>query len=519
LDLIAHKVLEGKALQSGDFQFALTAKNGAPMPHGAVTGTLTVHNDARGMVEFGTITYTAAGTYQYTVEEVNDQLGGITYDPTVYTVTVTVVDNHWGALVATYTVSSPEGGTALHFRNVYHADDATVSDIVANKVLTDLTGGLSQNVTVNAGDFTFRLEGQEGAPMPAGAEGQTYTFKNGANGAVKIPAITYTQVGTYVYTLREVAGSAEGITYSDVVYTITVTVEDNNEGRLVATTAYAQGQTAVTEMTFVNTFKAPDATLVLAGKKILSGGRDLQENEFSFHLKGEGVDETVKNDAEGNFLFSTLTYDTVGTYTYEITEVKGSDTQVTYDETKYTVTVTVTYTNGVMKAVATVDGEPVDAYSFTNIFTPKDLTVELAIEKVLKGTSGTNLTPAGFQFQMIGTDQVSTSDAQGDAKFTVTYTAADIGKTYTYQFSEIKGNLAGVIYDESVQQLKVTITQDSVTGELEATVEGQVVFTNVYEQPPKTADDFNLNGWLLMMSVSAVCLMAVIVIGKKKLAV
>ena len=878
LELHAHKVLEGKTLKTGDFQFTLTAKDGAPMPHGAVAGALTVHNDARGQVEFGIITYTAAGTYQYTVVEVNDQLGGIIYDPTVYTVTVTVTDNHWGALVATYTVSSPEGGTALHFQNVYHAADVTVSDMEANKTLTNLTDGLNQNMPVNAGDFTFQLMGQNGAPMPEGAVGQTFTFENEANGAVKIPGITYTQAGTYVYTLREVAGSVAGYTYSDVTYTITVTVTDNNQGRLVAQTAYAQGQTTVTAMTFVNTytaeedtlviagtkiltgrpsdypltagefsftltgngvnqtvtnaaggsfefdeltikqtctyispvteknedktgitydtttytitvtvtddlmghleaaitsitggtdqgivfrntykagetdpvvlegfknlvnitgggnvvmtpkdgdfsfilkdskgkevetvknvggsftftgltfdkadvytytvsevkgslggiiydetvytvtitvtddgsgklkatvqkptlvfeneykaeaatdvviqaqkellditsggsvaltpkdgdfsfilkdsegkevetvknvgsqvtfagltfnkadtytytiteikgdlagigysessiqvtvtvkdngegkliaqvayggnnnkitntFKAPDATLVLAGKKTLSGGRDLKENEFSFNLKGEGVDETVKNDVYGNFLFTTLTYDTVGTYTYEITEIKGSDTQVTYDETKYTVTVTVTYTDGVMKAVATVDGKPTEAYSFTNIFTPKELTVELAIKKVLKGTSGTNLTPAGFQFQMIGTDQTATSDAQGDAKFTVTYTAADIGNTYTYQFSEIKGDVQGVVYDKSVQELKVTITQDSVTGELKATVEGQVVFTNVYEQPPKTADDFNLNGWLLMMSVSAVCLMAVIVIGKKKLAV
>lgn len=123
------------------------------------------------------------------------------------------------------------------------------------------------------------------------------------------------------------------------------------------------------------------------------------------------------------------------------------------------------------------------------------------------------------------------SNEKGEAKFTLTFTGADIGKTFTYKLSEVDTEVADVTYDETVYEIKVTVGQNKTTGELVLTVtrDGKAVekaaeFVNTYapapekdpDESPKTMDDFRLGNWVLMMSVSAVCLLAVIVLGKKK---
>jgi pilin isopeptide linkage protein len=144
----------------------------------------------------------------------------------------------------------------------------------------------------------------------------------------------------------------------------------------------------------------------------------------------------------------------------------------------------------------------------------------------------------GFKFQLVGVEKTGTataeSDDKGEAKFTLTFTADDIGKTFTYKLSEVNTEVADVTYDETVYEIKVAVGQNKTTGEIILTVtrDGKTVekaaeFVNTYapapekepekdpDESPKTMDDFRLGGWLLMMSVSAVCLLAVIVLGKK----
>ena len=73
-------------------------------------------------------------------------------------------------------------------------------------------------------------------------------------------------------------------------------------------------------------------------------GRVLANGEFTFKLKDENDQEveTVTNKADGKATFSKLTFNKVGTYTYTITEQKGSDTNVDYDAMTVTMTVNVT---------------------------------------------------------------------------------------------------------------------------------------------------------------------------------
>ena len=465
---------------------------------------------------FSKLTFTKAGNHVFTITEIRGNKGGITYDDAVYTVTVKVVDDSTGKLKVESVTYQKDGenANAVVFDNTYEAKKVTDVVIEANKVLTDITSGGSVALTPKDGDFSFNLKG----------ENVDETVKN-VGGKVTFSGLEFSVPGTYKYKITEIKGNLTGIGYDEnTVYDVTVTVTDPGDGQLVAAIAYSLESAAVTadKVVFNNTFKAADAKLELAGKKILSGGRDLKAGEFSFVLKkGDTEIETVKNAANGTFTFQTLKFDTVGTYSYTISEIKGSDSMVKYDETVYEITVTVTYENGVMKAVAKVGGQTVDSYGFTNIFTPNPVSVVITAEKKLTNHTKQTMGVDGFSFLLTdGTTPVTKiSGTDGLAKFELTFNAAG---TYTYKLSEVKGDVKDMVYDETVYDITVTVTQDATTGALSATVSktDNAVFTNVYgkpEEPPKTADDFGLIRWTAMLTVSAFSMLAVLVIGKKKL--
>ena len=116
-------------------------------------------------------------------------------------------------------------------------------------------------------------------------------------------------------------------------------------------------------------------------------GRELKANEFTFELKDSDnvVIATATNDANGNFKFTPVDYTnkagkTVtalkyqkgqeGTYTYTVTEVKGTDSTVTYDTMAAVVTVKVSH-DGTAKALITNVTEPADK-EFNNKVTPPE---------------------------------------------------------------------------------------------------------------------------------------------------
>ena len=480
----------------------------------------TVTNNGSSFV-FSKLTFDKAGDHVFTITEIRGNKGGITYDDAEYTVTVKVVDDSTGKLKVESVTYKKDGesATAVVFDNTYEAEKVTDVVIEANKVLTDITSGGSAVLTPKDGDFSFNLKG----------ENVNETVKN-VGGKVTFTGLEFTVPGTYSYKITEIKGNLTGITYDETVYDVTVTVTDPGDGQLVAAITYSleNAPVAADKVVFNNTFKAADAQLNLAGKKTLTGGRELKAGEFSFLLKkGDETIETVVNAADGTFAFQTLKFDTVGTYTYTISEIKGSDNMVKYDENVYEITVTVTYENGVMKAVAKVDGQSVDSYGFTNIFTPDPVSVVITAQKKLTNHTQQTMGLDGFSFLLTdGTTPVTKiSGTDGLAKFELTFDAVG---TYTYKLSEVKGTVADMVYDETVYDITVTVTQDAATGALTATVSktDNAVFTNVYgepedptepEEPPKTAEDFGLLRWTAMLTISAFSALAALVIGKKKL--
>ncbi|WP_169275849.1 Spy0128 family protein [Bifidobacterium moraviense] len=113
------KRLEGRDLKAGEFRFAIAAAKpaGAPMP-----SQTTVTNGADGKFSFGPIRFTKAGTYEYTITEVQGSLEGVTYDGATYTVKVTVTGPDGGnKLSASYEVlgADDQAVGGLTFTNTY----------------------------------------------------------------------------------------------------------------------------------------------------------------------------------------------------------------------------------------------------------------------------------------------------------------------------------------------------------------------------------------------------------------
>ncbi len=246
------KQLTGRDMAAGEFAFELLEGNNV-----VATGT----NSADGSVALSPITYTKPGTHSYMLREVGGgtHKAGVEYDGSVFAVTTTVTDNGNGTLSVAHKVDND--ANAVGFTNSY-APAATSVTLGASKVLN--------GKSLEDGEFSFALEGEDGTQLTAG---------NDANGMVAFPAIQYSEAGTYQYTLSEVKGGETGVTYDESAYAVTVAVEDDGEGSLVATVSYEDGKAPV----FNNTYQEPEGPAAADGpvsfvKAAVSGAAKTGDN-------------------------------------------------------------------------------------------------------------------------------------------------------------------------------------------------------------------------------------------------
>ena len=217
-DISIIKTLKGRDINEGEFEFELVENGDA---------IATTKNDDRGGVDFGELTYQTTGQHEYTIREVNNGLPGVSYDDRTFQFTVNVVADAQGKLVV-----EPVDKQAFTFENTF--TPATV-DLTATKVL--------KGADLSADQFTFELVNNNEVIAHA---------TNDANGNVAFRALTLKQPGTYTFTMREVAGNVEGMTYDNAEHTVKVTVRVNDEGQLVAS---VEGNNP----TFTNSYTAPAA--------------------------------------------------------------------------------------------------------------------------------------------------------------------------------------------------------------------------------------------------------------------
>lgn len=206
--LRAEKQLSGKTLTAGMFSFQLRDQSGQVIE--------TVTNQADGAILFSSLRLEAPGTYIYTISEVNDQQRGMTYDDTVYTITIQVEDNGDGQLSAN--VTYPDGEAV--FKNSYYSgghESGNTPDPakVILKAAKKLDGSAPADKV-----FTFVLKDVDGNVLQ--------TRKNISEDITFAP-IYFSRTGTYVYTISEVAGTESGICYDQTVFTVTIQVTKNRD--------------------------------------------------------------------------------------------------------------------------------------------------------------------------------------------------------------------------------------------------------------------------------------------------
>lgn len=467
-------------LKAGDFAFELMGSDGSVIQ--------TQKNDAKGKVYFNELTFDHAGTFPFTVREVQPTDGapgvpGVTYTGKTYTLTYVVKDNNDGKLVVESSTVKPSEGTengvtpnTMTFANSYQPGQ-TSYQISGTKVLENADPATTR--TPADGEFTFALIDV--------ATGQEIDRTTNVGNAFTFKAISYTATGSHAYQVKEVAGHDGTITYSDAVLDVTVNVtDDGGSGQLTATASKAAA-----DLTFTNTYTPTATTATITGTKALTG-RDLAEGEFSFDLKDAdgNVVQTVQNGVDGTFGFAPLQLDKVGTYVYTVSEQAGATANgVTYDTTVFTATVTVTENAETHELEAQVaystGGKAADAVAFSNSYAPAATEVKLGASKVL---SGEDLKEGQFSFQLKDADGKVLQTAKNAADGTVGFEAISYDKpgTYAYSISEVDDGQKNVTYDAAEHRVTVTVTDDGA-GHLVATVtyDGAVapVFKNTYTPP------------------------------------
>ena len=438
------KKLNGKTLEKDAFSFQLLDDQGNVLQ--------TVKNDENGKVKFEAIKYKEAGTFKYTIKEVNDNKPGYTYDANVLKATVTVEDVLGEKLASVKFEDSKK-----EFTNTYAVKEAKLQ-LEANKVLN--------GKAIEAGQFEFELK-ENGTVL--------HTVSNDANGKIQFPKLTFTKEETRTFTISEKAGDVAGVEYDPNAYEVKVVVTDNGQGQLVATA------TGADNLTFTNVYKAKPDKKTITATKVLNG-KELEADKYEFELKkGEEVVATAKNAADGTVTFKEIEFNEAGDYTYTISEKAGSEKGVTYDTAKHEVKVKVT-DNGQGQLVATVtDNNP----TFTNTYKVAPAKATITAKKVLDGKA---LEADKYEFELKEGDKV-VATAKNAADGTVTFKDIEYAavENHTYTISEKAGSEGGVTYDTAKHEVKVAVT-DNGQGQLVAAVTGNnPTFTNTYKATPAKA--------------------------------
>lgn len=340
---------------AGKYTFKIAPLDGAPAPVDASGKTVTeATNDAAGNVELGHATFKQPSdlddveidrdglrtkTFAYRVSE-SGSVDGVVNDATATrTFAVRVVeDTNAGTLAAEVLPAegTPEGKGAFEFTNTYGVNPTPSSVTDQIKVGKKLEGR-----DLAEGEFEFQLV----EIASDGSESVAATGRNAADGTVALSPVTYTALGTHSYELREVAGTAGGVTYDRATYRVRTTVVDAGDGTLAVKHELADAEgnpTGDDSVTFTNGYEAAPVTLKLGAAKVLKGA-ELKAGQFSFELKSRDgkVMSTAKNAADGSVTFDALTFKQAGTYTFTVSEVDDGQAHVTYDKAVRKIVVTV----------------------------------------------------------------------------------------------------------------------------------------------------------------------------------
>ncbi len=487
------KELQGREWTTEDsFTFSLTAvTQDAPMP--TDSGTVTV-TKAQPIGVFGSMSFKKAGTYEYVILETDDGKGGITYDTARHQVVVEVSKDSNNALSATVSYDKEE---SLTVTNVYDATGTVQFE--AKKVL--------QGRQLVEEEFSFVLKDAAGKEVE--------TVKNDAEGKIVFSELSYTLSADkeklpLVYTIEELESGLPGVTDETGVITVTVNFTDNGDGTLTVVKTYS----GLANETFTNIYES-SGEYELSAEKILEG-RKLEAGQFHVELVDEDgvVLQTVANDADGVFTFEPLTYDqtlfkTDDGYvetiekTYTLREVDEKKPGYTYDDTEYTIKLTLTDDQEGNIVVEQASEEEEYSFTFENEYNSEG-EIRLEAEKHFDG--GT-LKEHQFTFELRDETgkviETVKNDAVGKVPFSVIpvdntiFADGETTAVLTYTVNEDVPLLkaAGVTYDTRKYTATVTLTDKgdgTIATAIAWSVDGKAaekaVFVNTFTYSPKTSD-------------------------------
>ena len=497
---------------AGKFTFTVTGEPDAPMPE-----CTSAVNDAKGGVDFGKITFTLADlndaiqragdtgrthAFVYTVTETG-VVPGVTNDAqATRRVKFTVSDNGKGDLKVK---REPAADISFEFTNTYGVTpvESSVTDQVA--ATKKLTGR-----DLRESEFAFELVEGTGDAAKVVATG-----KNDAAGKIAMSAVTYKKPGKHTYTLREVNGGTEsrGVTYSDAVYAVETTVVDNGDGTLKVDHVLKGADEAVFENSYRVTPLETELDFGLTKQLV---GRDWADDEcFDFEMsaaEGSPADTPLPvqtrvsvwgrdaRNGKAAVRFGKIRFTAAGTYRYEIHEVEGDLGGIAYDKHVAAASVTVTEDGqGNLTAAAPVVENGVFANTYSSSLS-YSASGGLRLSKVL---TGRDMAEGQFAFTVTPADKASATalglkdggntfaaPAAGDGETAlidvlggrdVTFTQADVGKTFSYTVAENGEAPSGYTYDTAVRTVTIVIA-DGGDGVLSATTtvdggpEGEQVF-------------------------------------------
>jgi len=483
----------------------------------------------------------AGKTYNYILKEKNDGKAGWTYDAAEYPITVKVRDNYDGTISATIGETEEDEDEDQNQPSGNSVEGASIEpETTELPTVTPESTGEPTVTPESTGEPAATPENEQGTEPEIGGEDNDEGDEQGdaAEGGEAVDETITTarrsvvQGTTVRLTARRFPGVANGIVKltagtegtpepeTDATATPApeetaepqVTPEPNGAAQIDLSAGQNAGETSyMAELTNIYT-PAPATGEKLTGKKTLNG-RSLNSGEFEFKLytvdgDGDLADEllTVSNDANGEFVIdmSTIPYNKVGSYEYAVVEDKGDLGGITYDETRFKITVAVTDDNGALRAATAVTNAlgATAEIEFVNEYVPAKTSFAITGEKKLQGDAYSG---EAFRFSLyeaehatfakVGTALETVSrDGAGEFTFTaIEYDNTKVGEHY-YLVEEVSGDVTGMDYDSTAYGVVVTVTDDGA-GQLVATPKmvkigsgevEEIIFTNIYTKPAAT---------------------------------
>ena len=425
--------LSGRTMEAGQFTFTLTGRDG-------VLDEKSCGADGKIVFEPVAFDESMVGTWEYTVTQTGADMNGYTLDRKASAVTLNVEDSADGTLKITQSAVPV-------FENAYRAEGGT-----------DLTVRAEINGReIAAGEFVYILEEEGREISRAGTD---------AAGQALLAHLSYTQAdeGEHTYTVRPAEAPHASLT---LIGEVKVTVADRGDGTLEVTVPE--------ETVFAYRYRS-EGVFRISVRAVMSG-RDIREGEINYVLlDGYTTLGTASIDENGLAVFP------------DILLTEGSD-----GAKEYTVKLYGTLPGGVsgdksavISAIATDD-------RMGTISVSTDMEMPVAMNYVYAPTGSVQIACSVTServrfgegdFTLVledeNGDQISAvNEEDGTVLFPVIdYSLRDIGE-HVYRVRQEKGGIGGVVYDESVREITVRVTEEN-NGTLRCEASEAPVFANGY---------------------------------------